>query len=159
MDAARIKTALSLLAACVCEAVEGSEEFCFCGIMPGDQWYDLRGDCSEDGCAQAWVRVVNLYPSSTFGQQDVSLQNCGKTTELVVELGVLRCVTIPTGGDQPEASDLLSDADQQIDDAAALASALQCCESFEDYSLGLWTPIGPGVGGIGGFWTATVDVV
>lgn len=154
-----INARLAELAACLCAQIDGGDSMCFCGVMPGEQWYDLTGECEDDQCGQAWVRVVNVYPSTVLGVPDTSFQNCGKALSFDLEMGVIRCWHIPDGGEAPDAAQLLSASDQQVKDMIDMRKAIECCESFEDYTLTVWSPIGPSGGIYGGLWNLTVGVI
>lgn len=156
MNPTFINTKMTALAACICQNVEGADGFCFCGVMPGDSWYDMTTPGEDTG--QAWVRLANMYPATNFGEPDTSLSNCTKGTGIELEIGVIRCFEIPDNGENPSQELLLELLDKQVIDAGALRTAVECCEHFEDYSLGVWSPIGP-LGGIyGGVWTLTAQV-
>lgn len=148
------------LAACLCAAVDDTSSMCFCGILPGEQWYDVS-DC-EDNCGQAWVRVAQVFPARSLGEPDVTYGftdtgNCGAVLSLTVEMGVLRCLEIPEDGTAQSAPILLAAAEQQMKDMLDIRKAVVCCTSFSEKLMGVWTPIGPVDGSvIGGFWTVTL---
>lgn len=147
---------LELLAACLCAELDGGDTMCFCGVIAGETWYDLSGEC-DTRCGQAWVRVAGIYPATVLGQQDLTLRNCGKVLSLDLEIGAVRCLEVPDDGTPPSAAELLAASEQQMKDALAMRRAVQCCESFDEYILNLWTPIGPpSVALVGGTWTLTV---
>lgn len=154
-----LKAKLSALAACVCEKVTDSAGFCFCGVLPGEEWYDLTEGCDSETCGMAWVRVAGMYMSTEFGQQDLELNNCNKGVGLELEVGVVRCFPTEEDGSAPDQATLLAGSDQQMEDAVNILRAIECCESFDDYLIGLWSPIGPEGGSYGGAWTVTVGVI
>lgn len=155
-----ILTYLAALAGCVCEKVNAVNETCFCGITLGDQYVSTSGigDC-EEACGEAWVRITGAYPSTVVGQPNFNLDNCGASMGVDIEIGVLRCLEVPEGGEAPTPEQFLEAANVQIKDMIAIRDAVLCCEHFPSYILGAWTPIGPDGGLVGGSWTISVGVV
>lgn len=155
-----VKGFLDALAGCLCAAVDSDQKLCFCGILVGTAPYDVTGECSDDACGQAWVRVVTAYPASELGVADTSPNNCAKGLGLDIEVGVMRC--FPVSGDPPTVAELLEVSDKQVADMLAMRRAILCCvEELDDgveVVMGEYTPIGPeGEGGqVGGAWLISV---
>jgi hypothetical protein len=158
-----VQTKLEQVAACVCAQIEvdGLPKTCFCGILPGQEVaWDYTGDCSGDGgCGMAWVRLVAAYPSVVIGTPDQQPGNCGSMVGMDVEVGILRCVSMPhEDGSPPDPADLQADAALQVADAMALRKAVYCCGPEKDLVLGYYTPLGPAGGVVGGFWLVSMQV-
>lgn len=153
----RINADLAALAGCVCA---GLDPVCACAIMVGSELYDFQPDedCEEE-CSRAWVRVAEAYPATGIGiQEEATNANCEGMINLQIEIGVVRCIEVPSDGEAPTVSALLAASVQQIRDMVAIRKAILCCEHFEDYMLGTYTPIGPEGPQIGGIWTMAVLV-
>lgn len=158
----RIFTLLAEIATCLCAQIEENElpGLCFCGILPGDQPYDVSGIGDECG-GQAWVRLVNAYPSTQVGVADITVGNCTKGLGFDLEVGIIRSIVIPEDGEAMEPEELLSGSQLQIADMLTMQQALQCCEALanEDFVLGTYLPSGPDGALLGGVWPASVLVV
>ena len=159
-----VQDKLEQIAACVCAQIEvdGLPKTCFCGILPGAEVaWDYTGTCDDEGnCGMAWVRLIAAYPSSVIGQPSEQPGNCSSLIGMDVEIGILRCVSMPEDdGTPPPAVDLQADAALQIADAMALRKAATCCAPEKDFVLGAYVPIGPAGGLAGGMWTMSLQVV
>lgn len=153
--------AVESMAACLCSELDASDlpPTCFCGIMPGSIALDYVD--ADSGLGMAWVRVVAVYPSTQFPQQETRARSsCAAGLAAELEIGVARCapqptdqgLTPPTMEQQWEASRL------QMADMAAVQRAVQCCYSDSDLVLlGRWTPLGPQGGVLGGTWQVYVS--
>lgn len=144
---------LMSLAECLCTTLkeEGLPDVCFCGLLPGQQPYDLAGTECDQG--QAWVRLVSAYPSQRVGVPDTTPGNCNSGLGYTVEVGVLR--NFPITSEPLEDPEILSTSTLVIADMEAVRKAIICCSvlSSKDYSLGPWTPFGPLYGLVGGSWS------
>lgn len=124
---------------------------CFCGIFPGDTapWDYQEG--------MAWVRLVDAYPSTTFPSANTTPRiSCGAMLVATLEVGAIQCApvvtaqgTLPTQDQQNEASRL------QIATMRALKDAISCCD-IDLVVLGVYTPVGPQGGLVGGSWQINV---
>jgi hypothetical protein len=162
----RIFEALAMINECLCGKIEenGLPKLCFCGIIAGQAPYDATGvgdgcddDDEDEGCGQAWVRLVTAYPSSAVGIADTNPGNCGKGVGFDVEIGILRCISIEDNGGAIEAEEMLSATSLQIADMLTMQQALMCCSVDSDnFVLGAYTPIGPEGMFVGGSWLASV---
>ena len=149
---------LIALSQCVCEQVEAAGlmgDLCFCGLVGGDTRIAAVG---PNGEGMAWVRLVEVYPSTTFPALTQAV-NTSCTAPLVagVEVGITTCAPQPrtsSGNITPE--DWLNAVRKQMAGMQALRKAIECCLPNEDKVLGQWTPIGPQGGEMGGFWRAWI---
>jgi hypothetical protein len=140
---------------CLCEEIEksGLPSVCFCEVMPGSV---AAFDFSDGG--QAWVRLVNSYPSLVFPTQSQDLRSsCSAPIANVLEVGIVRCPPRPgPRGEMPGAAEEREATRIQMADMAAMRRAILCCFGSSEAVLGIYTPVGPGEGAIGGTWTVTV---
>lgn len=141
-----IATVLAELATCLCAELENPT--CFCGVLPAGEPIDAMGECDDERCGQAWVRLTTAYPASSVGEPDLSLNNCGKSMSFEAEIGVLRCY--PVTEETPGEVDMLAVAQRQVEDMRAMERAVVCCNSLDEYILGSYTPVGPNtvIGGV-----------
>src|SRR5215207_570693 len=95
-----LSTTLEALATCLCAEL-GEPGFCFCGVIIGEDTYDLSGigDCENDACGQAWIRVTQAYMASDLGEQDTDGGNCSLELNVDLDIGVLRCIETPDKGE------------------------------------------------------------
>lgn len=159
------------LAACLCTTLEERElpGTCQCAVVPGPMAViDSCGGCKAEGkqCGgQAWVRLVNEFPSSDFPNADDGVALCGAPMAYVLEIGVARC--LPTGNANsisgytaPSMEQLLDATRLQMADKAAMIAAIKCCLEDEEweysYSLGTYSPMQVAGDCGGGFWTVTI---
>lgn len=149
------------LADCVCEELLAEDaEPCFCGVLGGsDVPLDYCSPCG-DRCGQAWVRLVNIFPSSTFPVADegaaLNAAGCPPALAFTLEVGVVRCAPQPDSmGNAPTAEAHAAAVEAQMRDAAAVARAIECCIGIDhEYSLGSYEPVSAG-DCLGGTWTVT----
>lgn len=143
----RIIEFLTDLSACLCAEItpEGAEEppTCLCIPIPGNFPAQAYAGSGED---QAWVRLVDTFPSSVPGQQWQGTYDQAFGTSLVVEMGVARCFKLPRNGVFTETL-LTSLWTQQMRDLGAMRRAIACCtgRSWDAGALvvGNYRPIGP----------------
>jgi len=131
---------------------------CVVAPMIGDLTLDYCGECSENGCGQAWVRLVDTFPSVSFPTPDQSVNNCGTLWAATLEIGIVRCKPLGTstgirGYAPPSTTQLLDALRVQTADMRAMREAVQCCFATGDtpymiqqYQPG--TPDGDCLGGI-----------
>lgn len=153
-----VQETLERLGSCLCAQIvaDGSPGVCFCGVVPGEAAaLDYAGDCS-DVCGMAWVRLVTSYPATVLGTPNLTASNCALPLGFDVELGVARCASTPdSSGNPPSAADLLGDTTLQSADMDSMRRAVLCCGDAADWLLGVYAPIGPEGGLVGGTWTAS----
>ena len=141
------------------------DDVCSYGLTIGETYVpfdpDPEEDCEADDdgfiCSQAWVRVASITPGagneSNFGGDE-----CAIVLEATLEVGVLRCIEIPEGGEAPTASDVMMAALQSMDDMKAIHCAAMKEEVWDSITTGMWNPIGPLGGQYGGSWSFTVEL-
>lgn len=160
------------LAACLCTEIteRGLPEPCDCGIVPGPMAVmDSCGSCSgtlSSSCGgQAWVRMVNEFPSTTFPQPSQDANNCWSSMAYVLEVGIARCLPQPrvnsiTGISAPDKEANIEATRLQMADKAAMLAAIRCClgdsEDEPTYMVGSYTPMQATGDCGGGFWTVTI---
>lgn len=160
-DAAEaLNEALAGFTGCVGEALD---DICSYGLTIGETYVpfdpDPEDDCPEEdaACSQAWVRVMSaqpIYKEDSFDDGD----GCASVMSLTLEVGVLRCLDIPEGGEAPTASDVLVASMQAMVDMKAIYCAAMACEVWDSITSGTWVPNGPLGGQYGGIWTFDVEV-
>jgi hypothetical protein len=148
---------LSDLAACLCAQIEDSElpGLCFCGVVPGDAAVgDHAGDCN-DVCGMGWVRLATAYPAASVGIPNEEPGNCSSGMGMDVEIGVLRCLEIPSDGSAPSAAALAEATELQQADMLMMWRAVMCCDAFipSEVKMGGYRPMGPLGGLVGGAFT------
>lgn len=152
---------LSSLAECLCDTItaEGVPAVCFCGVVPGEAAasdYFGTGNCTKGVCGMAWVRLVNMYPSTSVGIADVTVGNCSKELGLDVEVGIMRCYQSARDerGNPPTLAYVAEATAQQVLDAEVMYKAISCCDDISSHDLvvGTYQPLGPEGGVVGGFW-------
>lgn len=155
---ADIFTVLEELADCLCTQIktDGLLDPCFCGVVPGTAVvYGYAEDCDKGGVA--WVRLENIYPSVSVGQQQIDLNNCSGGLGFDVEVGILR--PMPLGdeyGNMPASDLLTSTTSLQVADAITMRKAIVCCMQDRGWILGAYTPMGPEGGVVGGAWNVNM---
>jgi hypothetical protein len=119
-----------------------------------------RDECCE---GVAWVRVIQVYPSSTFPIQDLVWDGpCGPAAWAVqVELGVARCAPTPDMSEIPSSDVWDALSLQVMDDAAAVRKAV-CCYTASNLDRmileGQWLPTAVEGGCVGGAQILTVAI-
>lgn len=147
------------------ESIGSVLDVCSYGLTVGEAYVpfdpDPEDECDEEDaiCSQVWVRVdSSSFPSTLDSWED----GCGGELTLDLEVGVLRCVEVPEGGEAPSAADVLTAALQAMDDMNTIHCAAM--ENGGDGVDELWTsiesqqwfPSGPMGGQVGGIWRFTV---
>ena len=138
------------LSACLCTALEeaGGPDLCYCGPQVGELVLDFcGGGCDGEGCGgQAWVRLVDAFPSSVFPSQDAILTNCRSPWAFSLEIGVARCAPMGDangvgGYDPPTMEQNLAAMRLQTSDLAAMRRAVTCCfgKTDRDYMVGTYS--------------------
>ena len=105
----------------------------------------------DDCCAgQLWVRIGDITPAAGTGVE------VAWTVHL--EVGVLRCApTVSPHGTPPSPTDEQAAAAAVADDGARLRRAVRCAfGADQDSVIGVWRPIGPQGGCVGGLIRLTV---
>ncbi len=159
-DEDRLHMALVAFTGAIGEAVP---DICSYGLTIGEAYVpfdpDPDDDCEEEdvACSQVWVRVAGgslNKVTDSFGGQG----GCGGVFGLEIEVGVMRCLEVPDGGEAPTASQMLEAALQMMTDMRNIQCAAMSEEVWDSITAGAWTPRGPLGGQYGGTWTFTVEV-
>lgn len=149
---------------CVGNSVEG---VCSFGLTIGENYVPFDPDPDEDcddedesagaDCSQLWVRVMDV--SEKPGQpQGFDGSSCADVMLYQLEVGILRCLHIPEGGEAPTTSEVLNQALQAMTDMNDIRCAALACEVDATLVVGSWTPLGPQGGQHGGVWTFTMEL-
>ena len=153
------------LVACLERAIldRGLPVPCLVAPMVGELVLDYCGNCSEKGCGQAWVRMVDSFPSVDFPNLDQSMQNCLGPWAYTLEIGIVRCKPVgkSTGvrGFIPPTTQQLVDALRiQTSDMRAMRDAIACCFGTRDlpYLVRQYVPGTPDGDCLGGVFTVVV---
>lgn len=153
----RLNDALVAFTACIDGALD---DICSVGLTIGETYVPFNPDeddedCDTDDvmCSQVWVRVTGVQP--TANGVDGWDGDCGLELSIGLEVGVLRCLDIPEGGEAPSASDVLVASMQAMTDMKKIMCAALACEVWDALDVGSWSPLGPLGGQYGGTWTFT----
>lgn len=156
----QVQLRLNDLATCLCAQIiaDGLPEVCWCGQVPGEiVSFDYAGDCN-DACGMAWVRLIQVYPSTVVGEPSAQPGNCSTLLGFDVEIGIVRCApVIQEGGEFPSVTEQADAVALQIADMMAMRRAIVCCSGHKDFLLGPYTPVGPDGGVVGGAWTVAMQ--
>lgn len=145
-------------------SVGSALDICSYGLVIGDSYVPFDPDedeCEDDEedaqCEQAWVRVSSVTPT---GGVDGFGGVCGQEMVLALEVGILRCFTVPEQGAAPNATDMLTATLQSMDDMNAIYRGAMSTDDdlFDEIMAGEWAPVGPLGGQYGGIWSFTVTV-
>jgi hypothetical protein len=148
------------MVACLCTEIEdsGLPTPCSCGPVVGDLVLDYCGQCSEGKCGgQAWVRLVDSFPSNDFPSPNQTLNNCKVPLAYLLEVGIVRCKPVGTasgvrGYVPPSMDQQVGALRLQTADMAAIRRAISCCLDSDnlDYILGSYIPISAEADCLGG---------
>ncbi len=116
-------------------------------VAPGD--IETWDDCCD---GMVWIRIVELSSAGNRGE-------CGPAfSDLICELGVMRCEHGPTdAGDPPSADDVTGDSSQTYDDMDAIRLLLGC--EIAGAKPRRWIPVGPSGGCVGGKWEFGLRII
>lgn len=145
------------LATCLCAQLlaAGTPRLCFCGLVSGTEVpLDLAtsaGKC-RNANGFAFIRLASTYPSTQVGVADLTPGNCAKSQGLDLEVGVFRCYPVMRDGSNPPPDKMLASTKLQYADEQTMRKAISCCGWLEpeDFVVGLYVPIGPEGGIVGG---------
>lgn len=154
------------LVGCLCNefAESGLPQPCSCGPIVGELVLDYCTGCATGGCGgQAWVRLVQVFPSVDFPQPSQTLNACNVPLAYQLEVGVVRCKPLGTAsgarGFTPPTLDQNVEALRlQTADIQAMLRAINCCFSSVDldYIVGQYNPVSPEGDCLGGAFTVWV---
>lgn len=143
---------------CLCTQMDEcpNPKLCSCTILPGlsDGFIDVAMDGDDCGGGSAWVRLIQVFPSSTLPGAEQGFTDTAFTA-VELEVGCARPITsVGEDGEAPTREQQLADAEMLMIDMATMKLAIECCfgaadEPTRDYVLGTYTPW-PGMGGAGG---------
>lgn len=154
---------------CLCEVMPSTVggNVCFCGLRPGNQIPMDYCDCSENGCGQAFVNLLSMYPSKIFPQPDRTA-GCDGPLAARIQVGIYRCVPVvadpnargKTGMEAPTVIQMMEATRVQMSDMNAMLRALKCCASDDPkrFMIEGYTPVGPSGGCGGGQWSVVVKL-
>lgn len=136
----------------------GLPGLCFVGALPGAA---IAMDYIEspNGCGgMLWVRLNTMFPSSDFPFPDTTGQTGIYAMEF--EVGLLRNAPTLDGRNRlPTVEHQLDATRIQLADMAAMRRAI--CAYLQTnnrtFAIGVYTPVGPEGGALGGGWTVTVQ--
>jgi hypothetical protein len=135
--------------------------FCSVALMPGNA---VPYDYGQENCGGSlWVRLSSANPSASFPLADVTVNNCTSSLAYPLEIGVMR--PAPLAEMVGDAFQLPTDAEnsaateQQLADMESMyAAIIAFADEVELLTPGIYTPIGPEGGVVGGRWTLTVGL-
>lgn len=140
---------------------EAIPDVCSYGLTIGETYVPFDPDPDDEGCdeedamcSQIWVRVTSV----DVDQPESWGNDCASTMNIGLEVGILRCIEIESGGEAPTASEVLAASMQSMTDMRAMYCAAMSTEVWDGIDVGQWSPIGPMGGQYGGAWTFTVEV-
>ena len=142
-----------------CLADELTQPTCWHGVWPGEEvpMDFCAGECDDDRCGMAYVRMSQMFPSTEFPVADAAAQ-CTSPLAYEIMVGVTRCAPVAqVDGSLPDPEEFAASALLQAEDQAAMVRAIRCCMSSDMlHVVGLWLPIGPLGGCVGGQMTVMV---
>lgn len=157
-----IESLMADLSTCLCSQIisDGLPSLCFCGVVPGNAVaLDYVGECDDEVCGMAWVRLMAAYPASTIGQASTRPGNCSTGIGIDVEIGIIRCFDAGDGQTPPDPAELTAAAALANADMLAMWRAVSCCRRSKDFVIGSYVPYGPEGGVYGGILPASILVL
>ena len=139
------------------------DDVCSYALIPGDSYIPFAPDeededaCEDEDCSQVWVRVTSAGPTPV-AVEGWDGQSCGLTTDVQLEVGIMRCMEVVKKGEAPSATAMLAYAMQAMEDMKTIMCAALGCDVWIRLDIGQWTPLGPMGGEYGGSWTMTAQV-
>lgn len=126
-------------------------------VKPSFKVISPGSEVAWDECCEGmlYVRLGESTPRYQRGNQ----ARCPITLDLILRVGVLRCVTnLGDGGRLPSSREITRDGLVTARDMGELYNALQCFEApgAMSTSLGTWSPLGPQGDCAGGEWQLNV---
>lgn len=168
LAAAPIGTLLAVLASCACAKLrELGRPVCDCCLVHSAAAMPMDGcDCgctAPEGGTEAHGRLSARILQISAAPSDTSQNagDCGKSvmTEVTLQLGVFRCITIPPDGEATDCDLGTAEALGFLADEQILRAAVNCCSDTSripgrwQITPGLWNPHGPEGGCAGGVLT------
>lgn len=157
VDDVSIWPAIASLVGCLCTELARSNlpPVCICSPMPGET---IATDYVSEEAGMAWVRLESAWPSTSFPSPSGSA-TCAAPIAYGLEVGAAFCAPNPTsGGEPPDFSAQFEATRVQLAAMAAVRRAIICCfpVNTKDVVLGLYIPMGPEGGVVGGSWSISV---
>lgn len=158
VDDKSIWPAIASLTGCLCEEVirSGLPPVCICTPLPGET---IATDYVSEDAGMAWVRLQSAWPSTSFPNPSGSA-TCTAPIAYGLELGLAYCApTLEDDGAPPGFSAQFDATRVQLAAMAAIRRAIICCfptARAADVVLGLYVPMGPEGGVVGGSWAISV---
>lgn len=148
---------ITSLLGCLCEEVirSGLPPVCICTPLPGEE---IATDYVSEDAGMAWVRLESAWPSTSF--PNPSAASCSAPIAYGLEVGLAYCApTLEEDGSPPPFGAQFDTTRVQIAAMAAMRRAILCCfpaARAQDVVLGLYVPMGPAGGVVGGTWSISV---
>lgn len=153
-----VGTLLASVTACVCSALrEAGRPVCDCCLTHSDTVLPSDGadcGCDTDGeTGRLNARVLTTEPVDSPNLPASS--KCAQTElEVILQVGVFRCITVPEGGEAPPCDITTAEALGFLADEQIMRAAVGCCDVKSlpgrwVLTPGQWAPRGPD-GGIAG---------
>jgi hypothetical protein len=158
VDDKSIWPAITSLVSCLCEQVitSGLPPVCICTPLPGET---LATDYVSEEAGMAWVRLESAWPSTSFPNPSASAA-CNAPLAFGLEVGLAYCApTLQEDGTPPAFAEQFNTTRVQLAAMAAIRRAVICCfpaTRAQDVILGLYVPMGPEGGVVGGSWSISV---
>ena len=136
--------------------------FCSAAVMPGSA---VPYDEGQEACGGSlWVRLTTANPSAAFPAADTTVNNCAVTLAYPFEVGVMRPAPLAEMiGDElvlPTEEENTAAALRQLEDMETMYRTLVMFgDEVEALLPGIYTPIGPEGGVVGGKWTFTIGLI
>lgn len=143
------------LSQCLCEQYD-DDKVCFCGVFFGQQVTTEYVHCG----LQAWVRLVESYPSTEFPIRDADPAHFNAPMADTIEVGVVRPTILGEARELPSQDDWLALMLDCLADREKMLRAIRCCLDTPadpvSHTITGYTPMGPQGGVIGGIWSITI---
>lgn len=150
--------ALVSLTSCLCQQidVDGLPPVCICTPMPGEE---ISTDYVSEDAGMAWVRLESGWPSTTFPSPAASAA-CNAPLAFNLEVGIAYCApTLTDGGEPPDLAAQFDSTRLQLAAMSTIRRAIICCfpaSTIHSVVLGVYQPMGPQGGVVGGYWSIAV---
>lgn len=148
---------IAALTACLCRQIadDGLPAVCICSPMPGEV---IATDYVTEDAGMAWVRLSSGYPSTAFPAPS-GIASCDAPLAFSLELGIAYCAPMPSDdGEPPPMSTMFDSTRLQLAGMNTIRRAVICCfpGKARDVVMGIYNPMGPEGGVVGGFWSIFV---
>jgi hypothetical protein len=157
----RVRPVLQRLLTCFCDEVtRNPSPPAICGIRTGTTGEPL-GALIVDECCEgaAFIRVTNVYPSTTLPNPSVDPVRCALPLAVQFELSMWRCAATGTIQVPPSQADWDTVNLELLDDRVSMMNAICCFIGQRDpgsTTVGTWTPVEVQGGCVGS--QMTIDV-